>query len=924
MRAISLDKQIHIYSFDTSAFYTDEEKELSTAIDGLCYEKNRLKLEKNILEGVTRGTFTPEKAEKRYRSLYKVKAEEPVELGGADRLQEIDVRIREINRAVRDKKGELTERLRLFDGVRALRSEYVIDRNVISVFESMLTRTLGMETGKLYDDFMVVRTYYFDVVQSMIANGFTWNGERYVCFTASAGQIRTKKTVFIKERVWREHQQTLMCGLSVERINERGGININKYLAYLALCNSATDPWEDFDISKSIVVEDMETDVNGVVDFIDDKTYAVERKRMAIPITHTDGCGMVLPQRCRKNTMVRLPWVKGLLAVFPFDKFIREADAADPSVNHGKIRDIYGVEHDILADGIEVIFTKSQFKMWKYYDSWAEYIRLYRQYGCSAGKCNEEEDYLPDAKLNYQMLQTLTDMTPDEIRQFAEKSVDKINRVAADRQTMLEVFGATSQYDGKNAFQECLQLYPELLSDPYTKEILRQIKKNLVKEAKSAKLDLAAKYMFLIPDLYAYCQWLFLGDEHPKGLLEDGEVSCWLYRSVGKLDCLRSPHLYREHAVRQNVVNAATRKWFSPNAIYTSCHDLISRILQFDCDGDKSLVCADSLLVSVAERNMRDIVPLYYEMKKAGSVIVTPQEIFHGLRAAWTGGNIGVISNDISKIWNSDDPDVELVKILCMENNYVIDYAKTLYKPERPADLDARLKSITSSKVPHFFIHAKNKSVGRVQKLNDSVVNRLETIVPNRRMSFTAKNVGAFRYQYMLSDMRARVRTDPAVIELYDQIEKEYRFAVSFYDNESNYAYIRDTVTERFNATGYTRGAVCDMLVRHLFCEKQSKRKNIFWMCFGDIVLENLRRNLPNGSTQCVRCGERFVPNAPQQKLCLNCSTYHRKGKKTVLCADCGSSFEIDARNMTKVRCDKCQKDYRRAWDRERKRRAAA
>lgn len=73
----------------------------------------------------------------------------------------------------------------------------------------MLTRTLGMETGKLYDDFMVIRTYYFDVIEDLILNGYTFNGERYICFTASAGQIRTKKTVFIKERVWEKYQKPL-------------------------------------------------------------------------------------------------------------------------------------------------------------------------------------------------------------------------------------------------------------------------------------------------------------------------------------------------------------------------------------------------------------------------------------------------------------------------------------------------------------------------------------------------------------------------------------------------------------------------------------------------------------------------------------------------------------------------------------------
>ena len=817
-------------------------------------------------------------------------------------------------------KGELLKLLQTHRATRELRSEYVVDKNVISVFESMLTRTLGMKTGNLYDDFMVIRTYYFDVIEDLILNGYIYNGERYVCFTASAGQIRTKKTVFIKERVWEENQKTLMCGLTVDSINERGGININKYLAYLALCNSATDPWEEFDITKSIVVDDMETMVRGTVDFIDHRTYTTERKVMDIPITHTDGCGMVLPSCNAKNTMVRLPWVKGLLAVFPFDRFIREADKQDPSTQHGVVKDIYGVEHDVLKEDIQVIFTKSQFKMYKYYSSWEEYIAMYQKYGCTAGKCNEEESFLPDAKLNYQMLQTLTDISEDEIERLANRSVEKIQKVASDRETMLEVFGASSQYKNKNAFQECLSIYPELLSDPYTKEMLRQIKKNLVKEGKSAKLDLSAKYMFLIPDLYAFCQWLFLGDKDPCGLLKDGEVSSFLYRAYGKLDCLRSPHLYREHAVRNNVVNAETKRWFTPNAIYTSCHDLISKILQFDCDGDKSLVCADPLIIEIAERNMKDIVPLYYEMAKAGAVIVTPEEIFHGLRAAWTGGNIGVISNDITKIWNSDDVDIDAVKILCMENNFCIDYAKTLYKPMRPDHINAKLSQITGMKAPHFFVYAKNKSSHQVQKMNGSVVNQLDKIVPNKRMSFSAKNIGAFKYQYLLSNMSKKVHVSQEVIDLYNEVEKQYRYSISFYDDSANFSYVRDNILSRFDSLGMNRIDVCDTLVKYLFHMKQSKRKNVFWMCFGDVVLDNLKLNVPSGSIQCRKCGERFIPSSPQQKICSSCSSYQPVLSRKVKCVDCGKEFEVPGSVRNKKRCDECQKKKSQEYEREKKR----
>ena len=42
-------------------------------------------------------------------------------------------------------------------------------------------------------------------------------------------------------------------------------MNINKYLAYLALCNSGTDRWENFNIDKSIVVKDFEIVSNSCI-----------------------------------------------------------------------------------------------------------------------------------------------------------------------------------------------------------------------------------------------------------------------------------------------------------------------------------------------------------------------------------------------------------------------------------------------------------------------------------------------------------------------------------------------------------------------------------------------------------------------------------------------------------------------------------
>jgi len=63
---------------------------------------------------------------------------------------------------------------------------------------------------------------------------------------------------------------------------------------------------------------------------------------------------------------------------------------------------------------------------------------------------------------------------------------------------------------------------------------------------------------------------------------------------------------------RENIANKFNSEWFCTDGLYASSHDLISKILQYDVDGDSSLVIADPLLISIAERNMKDVLPLYY------------------------------------------------------------------------------------------------------------------------------------------------------------------------------------------------------------------------------------------------------------------------------------------------------------------------
>ena len=368
---MSLSKQIYLYSIDTSHFYTDEEDIIHKKLLKL-YELRKILKNEKIIE------------------------KSPVD-------NDWDFWRKTTNKLIAEEKENLIALLnkKLNDSSpRILKEEALKDKYIITLFDSSLTRALGLEAGELTKDLFILNVYFFQVFENLVKQGFLYNNEKYVFFTASAGQIRTKRAIFIKESRYKEIENKIMCGLSVESINNQGGINPNKYLAYLALCNSATDSWENFDIDKSIVVDDFETDVMATVDFINEIDYTITRKEMPVKIPHTDGCGMMLGESTR---MVRLPWIKGLLVNFPFDDFIKEKFGNDECI----VYDIYGAPHDIIKEDIRYIFTKSQFKLCKYYKNWDEYKENFKKYNCEACYCNEEEEHIPSSTINYHLLQEL-------------------------------------------------------------------------------------------------------------------------------------------------------------------------------------------------------------------------------------------------------------------------------------------------------------------------------------------------------------------------------------------------------------------------------------------------------------------------------------------------------------------------------------
>ena len=856
----------------------------------------------------------------------------------------------------------------------------------INIFESDLTRSFGCKDMEHCDDIISVVTYYTEIFNSIMHNGFNYKNKHFVFFTAGAGQTRNKKSTFTSEEKLTENFNKFFCGLTREEINNQGGMNTNKYLAYTSLCQSNTSIWKDFDIDRAIVVPDIEysihnqkvrhiyaetpddkkeierlqnelndivlklkeikeqkksyskghrrtknevqtaidlknkkNDIQEEINYIRSKYHKTEIKKMDVTIPFTDGFGITFKRE--PNAMIRLPFVKGLLSYISKNKFISYCKSNNIKID--KVIDIYGVSHNI--NDVDYLFTESQFKMHKYYQNiydnngdmiksgWDVYRENFKKYGCTANRCNIEKKVKLNAKTNYQVLQTLTtEMTDEEIKGLAEYDFNNLNGIGKDLQCMLNILGANEEKNDKlNYFQKSLIFYPEMFKDYYVKTLLKNTKDSMIKKIKSGKFNINGTYTFIIPEPLACLQWWFTGerDFNKLGLLRKGQVHCRLFNDDEELDCLRSPHLDHTHCIRENVNNKEINSWYKSSGLYVGVDDIMSKLLMYDNDGDISLVHNNKIIIDCAKRFQEkyQMIPNYYDMPKANPQLLNNDSLFNGIVMAYHHGNIGTPSNEITKIFDTLNPNstedevreaIEIIALRVMDVNYTIDYAKTLYKPFIPKDILSRYKKFSGRKVPRFFEYAKDKKIDQVEEITNNNINRISNLIKNTKIVFNDANVlGEAKYSYktLMNDPNIKYTKEEAnkILSLYRELEQAKLRMLRRMDFESfdikekqkiKMFLEKDSIKQRDNFVemiGKPKEFITDVLIKLL---QDDANKDTLWKLFGDVIYNNLQNNLKN-TKRCEVCGVRFEYNhncKTKPKYCNECAEKIIKKQKAL------------------------------------------
>ena len=171
---------------------------------------------------------------------------------------------------------------------------------------------------------------------------------------------------------------------------------------------------------------------------------------------------------------------------------------------------------------------------------------------------------------------------------------------------------------------------------------------------------------------------------------------------------------------------------------------------------------------------MQGIVPLSYDLKKARGGIIDADRLYEGVSTAYTGGSIGPISNAISKVKNANggkmtEEQIKVIAWLTMKNNQIIDFAKTLWKSEPPKEIADIIKKYTKSKLPNFFIYAKDKDPDtQVEPPNNSTMNRISAKIPASRIRYNNK-IGKFDWTMLINkSVDYTTRENSPIIDRYN------------------------------------------------------------------------------------------------------------------------------------------------------------
>lgn len=474
--------------------------------------------------------------------------------------------------------------------------------------------------------------------EEIIDNGLFINNHRFVRLMCSAGQMRRNNVLFVNE----EYESKLKKLLN----NDRADIELNpsKFNAYFALSSSTAIP-----VSKPYftVVPDLEITRKEQVEFIEEQDNGddiISIQERDITFNLFDGQGIISPRQAKiwahdlglnytpSAFIVRSNFIKGLVVVIDFVKF-------SDMIGKHYITDIYGNKVNIRD--MDIILTKSQFKLSDAYNSLSDYLEKCDKNGWLWWVSRYSPEFEPRHTFtNYQFLQALKLDTPQKIENLCSKTVEYFDNTIKNNldYTLLYLLGKHAQSEEidsegfldkiQDTITKTLILNNKLIEDPYVQQHLINRLNRKIRESYIGKILIDGFYTFAISDPYAFLEYIF--NLPIQGLLNRGQHYNKFYVNKGSQNIvsMRAPLTWRSEVNKMEIVtDQKIEEWYqyiTTGAIY-NIHG-VDCMLMADSDFDGDIVCLTDEPEIV--NNTYGGLPIYYETQKTQKEHIVEKDLY--------------------------------------------------------------------------------------------------------------------------------------------------------------------------------------------------------------------------------------------------------------------------------------------------------
>ena len=459
-------------------------------------------------------------------------------------------------------------------------------------------------------------------------NGFIMDDVKYVFYKRGAGKAKNGFALYIQEDMRDKLINRSRLGLIFEKDEL---LDLTSLLAYESLISSGIDFTIELDPKTEIlIIEDIYGEsFKSLASVTKEENKQITTNNEIVDIQNclTDGQGLLdeslfekYDKKDKGFMLLRSDFVKCCGFNTKLTKWFKENGVET-------IKDMYGNEYD--ASKIKLVTTPNSLKILKFaykigngtkeecFNYWKENVD--NIFGVV--KCDKEGNYGSYNRTTYQLLNSIPNLTYDELMTITELERDYVMLLKNDFAVFRNYLGCDAKLslkfekhmeEGDISLYENTELMNALLlvnSDvQYTKrfkEMKSDLISNYISHLKEGKIRLKdTKYVTIMSNPYEMLL-ACIGKYKGKSIMEGREVFCEYYEDGQEFCVSRNPHINSGNVMYSKNKDHTEYKWFNFTknimAVNFFDNDMPDRLQGEDTDSDTNLLVPHPILVAKAK-----------------------------------------------------------------------------------------------------------------------------------------------------------------------------------------------------------------------------------------------------------------------------------------------------------------------------------